>query len=188
MIHPGTITIYDYSWDGAYIVMDDAILNRLQNYAKPIPGLSNSIIIAEMLLTLSWTMVFEIVCKRTHDPLQDHTNRRLELRWCSQCHARWYLESFAKVRMTHSRTIKIWNCSRDGAHIVCTVLLEGWNRLQKLGKSPSRTLDIYDYNWDGAYCVMDEEIVCNSWNDPLQDHRNLWLQLKRCLHYRARCY
>ena len=58
----------------------------------------------------------------------------------------------------------------------------------KLGKSPSRTLDIYDYNWDGAYCVMDEKIVCNSWNDPLQDHRNIWLCRRRCLHDQIRRY
>jgi hypothetical protein len=69
--------------------MDDAILNRLQKYAWFAPGRSKSMIIAETVLTLTWTMLFEIVCKR----------------------------------MTHFRTI-----------------------------------DIYDYSWDGAYIVMDAAI------------------------------
>ena len=124
MTHAGTIKIYNYSWDGAYIVMNDAIFNRLQKYEGPIPGLSNSMIIAEAVLKLSWTMPFEIVCKSMHDPLQDHTNRRLQLRWCSHCHGRYCLESFAKAAITHSRTMEIWDCSRDGVHIVCTMLLK----------------------------------------------------------------
>jgi hypothetical protein len=31
-------------------------------------------IIAETVLALSWTMLFEIIFKRTRDPLQDHQN------------------------------------------------------------------------------------------------------------------
>ena len=58
-----TIKIYDYSRDGAWIVIGDAIWNRLQKYAWPIPGPSTYMNIAETVLTLSWTMLFEIVCK-----------------------------------------------------------------------------------------------------------------------------
>ena len=74
MTYSRTIKIYDYSWDGAYIVMNDAIWSRLQMCVLPIPGPWKSMIIAEMVLTLSWTMLFEIVCKHTRYPLQDHTN------------------------------------------------------------------------------------------------------------------
>jgi hypothetical protein len=70
MAHSSTIKTHDYSWDGAHIVMDEAIENRLQAYAWPTPGPSKSITIAETVLTLSWAMLFEIVCKRMHHPLQ----------------------------------------------------------------------------------------------------------------------
>ena len=59
--HSRTIKTHDYSWDGAYIVMADAIWNRLQMHALPTPGPSKSMITAGMVLTLSWTMLFEIV-------------------------------------------------------------------------------------------------------------------------------
>ena len=58
MTQSRTIKFYDYSWDGAYIVMGDAIWNRLQLCALPIPGQSESMVIAEMVPTLSWTMLF----------------------------------------------------------------------------------------------------------------------------------
>jgi hypothetical protein len=51
MTKSGTIKIYDYSWDSAYIVMHYATWNCLQKYAWPSPGPSESIIIAEALLT-----------------------------------------------------------------------------------------------------------------------------------------
>ena len=56
-----TIKIYDCSRDGAYIVMDNAVWNRLQTYAVPTPGPPKCMILGEMVLTLSWTMLFEIV-------------------------------------------------------------------------------------------------------------------------------
>ena len=37
-------------------------------------------IIAEMVLTLSWTMLFEIVCENMNNPLKDHSNLELLLR------------------------------------------------------------------------------------------------------------
>jgi hypothetical protein len=70
-VHSRTIKIYDYSWDGACIIMDDTIRNRLQKYAWPTPGPSGSMIIAQTMLTLSWTMLFEIVCRSTRGPVQD---------------------------------------------------------------------------------------------------------------------
>ena len=59
---------------GAYIVMDAAIWNRLQKYVWPTPEPSKSMTMAEAMLELSWTTLFEIVCKSTHDPFQDHRN------------------------------------------------------------------------------------------------------------------
>ena len=94
MAHSRTIEIYDYSWEDAYIVMDDAIWNRLQKYAWFAPGRSKSMIIADTVLTLSWTMLFEIDCKR----------------------------------LTHFRTIEIYDCSWDGAYMVMDAAI--WDHLQ----------------------------------------------------------
>ena len=77
MVHPRTIKIYDYSWDGAYIVMEDAIRNRLQKYAWPTPRPSKAMIIAETVLALSWAVLFKIVRKCTHYKFQEHANPQL---------------------------------------------------------------------------------------------------------------
>ena len=128
MSHSRIIKTYDYSWDGAYIAMDDAIWNRLQTYARRTPIPSKSRIIAGTMLTLSCTMLFAIVCKRTRNPLQDHQNLWLWLRCCLHCHWRCNVKSFAKVRMTRPGTIKIYDCGWDGAYIVMDNAI--WNRLQ----------------------------------------------------------
>ena len=65
---PRPIKVWDYSWGGACIAMDDAIRNRLQTYTWSTPRPAKSTIIAEAVLMLSWTMLQEIVCKNTHDP------------------------------------------------------------------------------------------------------------------------
>ena len=164
MIHFRIIKTYDYSWDGAYIAMDDAIWNRLQTYARRIPVPSKSRIIAETVLALSCTMLFEIVCKCTHNPLQER------LRGCLHCHGRCNIKSFAEVRMTHPGPTKIYDCSRDGAYIVMDDAF--WNRflnchgryyLKSFVNVPtthSRTIEICDCSIDSADIVMDDAI----WN------------------------
>jgi len=52
--------------------MDDPVRNRLRKYEWPTPGPSKSLIIAETVLTLSWTILLEIVCESMHGPFQDH--------------------------------------------------------------------------------------------------------------------
>jgi len=79
MTYSRTIKIYDYSWDDAWIVIGDAIWNRLQKYAWPIPGPSTYMNIAETVLTLSWTMLFEIVCKIRMDHCR--TNKTYDYSW-----------------------------------------------------------------------------------------------------------
>ena len=66
--------MYDFGRDGAYIVMGDFIVNPLQSYEWPTLAASKSMGVAETVLTLSWTMLFKIVCKCTHYPFQDHQN------------------------------------------------------------------------------------------------------------------
>ena len=61
--------------------MDDAIFNRLQMYVLPTAGPSKSMITAEAVLTLSGTMLLN------------------------------HLKLFVKVRMSHSRTINIYDYS-----------------------------------------------------------------------------
>jgi hypothetical protein len=200
--------MYDYSWDAAYIVLEDAITNRLRTYAWPTPGPSKSVIIAEMVLTLSWAMLFEVVCKRTHYPtpgpsqsmiigetvptlswtmliefvgkrmhypLQDHENPRVQLRRCLHDHGRRYLKSSAKVRITHPRTIEIYDHGWEGAYIVMDDTI--WNRVQKYAwptpappKSMIITETVLTLSWTMLF-----EIVCKSTQGPLQDHQNLWL-------------
>ena len=176
MIHSKTIKIDDYSWDDAYIVMDDAIWNRLQKYARFAPGRSKSVIIAETVLTLTWTMLFEIVCKvermthfrtidiydyswdgvtlswklqfetvckLTHFPLLHHQTLWLQLRRCLHSHGRCYLKSLANVRITHSRTMQIYDYSWNGAYIVMDDAI--WNRLRTYAWStpgPSKSMII----------------------------------------------
>jgi hypothetical protein len=104
--------MHDYSWDSAYIVMDGAILNRFQKYAWRTPVLSESMIIAETVLTLS----------------DDVIGNRLQI-----------------VRMTHSRTIQIYDYSWDCAYIVmCDAI---WNRLQAYRSPPPGPLYVYWLGW-----------------------------------------
>ena len=49
-------------------------LKCAQKYAWPTPEPWKSMAIAETVLTLSWMLLFEIVCKSMHDPVQDHQN------------------------------------------------------------------------------------------------------------------
>ena len=74
MVHSRTIRIYDYGCDGAFIGMGDVIFNLLQMYEWPTLAASKSMGVAETVLPLSWTMLFEIVCEHTRYPLQDHQN------------------------------------------------------------------------------------------------------------------
>ena len=68
--------INDYSIDGAYIGIDDAIWNHLQKYAWRTP------VSSETVLTLPWTMLWEIVWRCTHDPFQDNQNLSLYMIQC----------------------------------------------------------------------------------------------------------
>jgi hypothetical protein len=128
--------------------MDDVSWNRLQTYALPIPGPSKCEIIAEVVLTLSWVVLFETV---------------------------------AKVCMTHSRIIQIYNYSWDGADIVTDDAI--WNCLQKYTwptPAPSKCMltaeTVLTLSWTMLF-----KIVCKSMQGPFQDHLNLWLWLKQCL-------
>ena len=169
--------MYGFRWEGAYNVMDAAIWDRLQTYAWPTPGPSKSMIKAETVLTLPWTMLFGIVGKRTHDALQYHQNLRLRLylRRRLHCHGRCYLKSFANVRMVHSRTIKMYDLGWDGAYIVMGDdifdLLQRyeWPTLAAF-KSMGVAETVLTLSWTMLF-----EIVCKHTRYPLQDHTNPWL-------------
>ena len=166
-VHSRTIKIYDSIWDGAYIVMDDTIWNRLQKYAWPTPGPSESMIIAETVLTLSWTLLFGIVCKCTYYSLQDHL--WLWLRRCLHWHGRCYLKSFANVRISHSRTIEIYDSSWDSAYIVMDDA--SWNRLQTYTlptPGPSTSMIIAEMVHTLSWAML-FEIVRKCTHYPLQD-------------------
>ena len=94
MSHYSTIRIYDYSWHGLYVTMDDAVWSR--------SGKSTCI----------------------HGRLQDRRNLWLCLRWCAQCHGWCYLKSIAKARMTHSRTIESMIIAETVLTLSWTILFE----------------------------------------------------------------
>ena len=155
--------------------MDNAIWNRLQMYALRTPGPSKSMIVAETVLTLPWTMLFEVVCKCTHYPLQDYQNPWLQLGRCLHCHGQCHSKSFANVHITHSGTITIYDYSWDSAYIVMDYAIS--NRLQMYALSipgPSTSMIIAEtvlaLSW-----TMQFEIVCKCTHCPLQDYQNLWL-------------
>ena len=67
-----TINIFDFSWNGPYIFISWAIWNSLQEYTRPIPRPSKSLILAEKVLTFSQAELLEIVCKSTLDSFLGH--------------------------------------------------------------------------------------------------------------------
>ena len=155
--------------------MDDAIWNRLQMYALPTPGPPKSMIIAETVRALSWTMLFEIVCKSAHDPLQNHRNPWLYRRHGLHCQGRCYLESFAKVGEVLSRSTQIYDYSRDGAYTVMDNAIS--NRVQKYAwptPEPSKSMIVAEMGLTLSGTML-LEIICKSRRDPVQDHPNLWL-------------
>ena len=179
MTHSRTIKIYDYGWNGAYIVMHDAIWNRLQTYALSTAEPSRCMIIAQTELTLSWAMLFETVCKRTHQPFQDHQNLGVQLRPYLHCRGRCYLTSFANVRMIHSMTINFFDYCWDGV-TVCVVMDDATrNRLQKYAWSnlaPSKfTTSIIPETALAWSLTMLFEIVWKHTQCPLQIPQKLWL-------------
>ena len=65
-------------------------------------------------------------------------------------------KSFAKICITHSKTIGIYDYSKDGAYIFMDVFL-----LQSFANvclTHSRTIKLFDYSRGGAYTVMDDAI------------------------------
>ena len=171
--------MYDCSSDGAYIIMGDAIWNGMQTYASTIPGPSKSRSTAETVLTLPWTMLFEIVCERTHDPLHDYHFFWLLLGRCNSlwCHGRCYSKSVAKVRMIQPGTIKIydfyytWDCA-------CMVIDDAiWNRLKTYAAptpDPSKAMIVAE-TMPTLSLTMLFKIVCNCKHDQMQAHHNLCL-------------
>ena len=145
--HSRIIRTCDYSWDGAYIVMDDALWNRLQTYACCTPITPKSRTVAETILTLSCIMLFAIVCKRTRNPFQDHnkfeimimTEMLLTLSWAMQC------QIFPKSTHDppwHHQNLWLWLRQ-------CLIVMDDaiWNRLQTYAlptPEPSQSMIIAD--------------------------------------------
>ena len=157
--------------------MHDAVesWNSLRHLAWAPPGPLTFMIRAGMELTVSWTRLFEIVCNRWNDPLQDHRNIWLCRRRCLHDQIRRYFKLFAKVRMSHSRTIKIYDCSWGGAWILMDDTI--WNRLQQYawptpGPSESMTIaeTVLSLSWTMLF-----EIVCKTRHGQLQNNQNVGL-------------
>ena len=141
ILNSRTMEIYDYTWDGAYVVMGDGCY--LKFFAKVRMSHYSTIRIYDYSSHGLYVTMDEAVWNRSgkstriHGRLQDRRNLWLCLRWCAQCHGWCYLKSIAKARITHSRTI-------ESMIIAETVLTLSWTILF--------------------------EIACESTHDPLQEH------------------
>ena len=109
-------------------------------------------IVAQTVLTFSWTILLELVCRSTHDPLQDQYKLSLQLRRGLHCHGRCYLKSFAEVCMTHPRTTTILVIAEKVLTLSCRMRFE---IVCKSTHDHSRSIKIYDYSRDDTYNVMD---------------------------------
>ena len=74
MTHPGTSTFMIIMAEKVLTLTRTTLLQIVSNHEVSAPGPSKFVIIAETVLTWSWTMLFETVCKCKHNPLQDHRN------------------------------------------------------------------------------------------------------------------
>ena len=122
------IKVWDYSWGDAYIVIDNAILNRLQPYTWSTPRQAKYMIIAEAVPIFAWTMLLAIVCKNTHDApwhIENYYYYSCEGACIAMDGAIW---NRLQLRSTHSRTLKIYDHGWEGAYIVMDDAIR--NRLQ----------------------------------------------------------
>ena len=116
--------------DGAYTVMDDAIWNRLQTYALPLPGQSKSRIRAKILLTLTRTMpFFEIVCKCTYDPTPGPSQFMIIAEMVLILSWTMLFEIVSKSMHDPLPEPKSYDCSWDRPYIVMNDAIR--NRLQR---------------------------------------------------------
>ena len=116
--------------DGAYTVMDDAIWNRLQTYALPLPGQSKSRIRAKILLTLTRTMpLFEIVCKCTYDPTPGPSQFMIIAEMVLILSWTMLFEIVSKSMHDPLPEPKSYDCSWDRPYIVMNDAIR--NRLQR---------------------------------------------------------
>ena len=145
--------------------MDNAICHRLQTYTWPTARPSKAMIIAETALSLSWVMLLKIICE--HRILNSRTMEIYDYTWDGAyvvmddgC----YLKLFAKYAWATTSPL-------ESMIIADTVFPWSWTMFEIVREkvhvymADSRTVEIYDYVWDGAHNVMDDAI----WN-RLQKH------------------
>ena len=128
-------------------------------------------IIAEMVLTLSWTMLFEIVCENMNNPLKDHSNLELLLR-----RRMADIGPLAPKRPHNARTTP--RTTPLGRRVgESGVLRQPFFRTPwRIGSTAGRGSTTGRAGAEEAITpswTMLFEIVCKSTHDPLQDHRNL---------------
>ena len=144
MTYTRTLETYDYSEDGAYIVMDGVIWNRLQVYAWPAPGQPKSMrpclhchgqccleLFANVHINHSRTIkTYDYSWDSAYIVMDDAIWTRLQTTtWLTSKPAtfmviaqtvlrRHHIKSFATVPRMHPRSIKFYAYGWDGASIV----------------------------------------------------------------------
>ena len=126
ILNSTTMTIYDYSWDSAYVVMDDGWYLKL--FAKVRTSHYSTIRIYDYSWHCLYVIMDDAVRNRSRTSirgrLQDRRNLWLWFRWCAQCHGWCYLKSIATARMTHSRTIESMIMAETVFTLSWTILFE----------------------------------------------------------------
>ena len=129
--------------------MDDAIWNRLESMHE---SWDSACIVTDGRCYLT------TVCKCTRDQLQDRffmITAEIVLIIFVMDDVIWFFGE--NVCMTHSRTIKFYDYSWDGAYIVMGDAI--WKSFALVRITHSRTIRIYGYSRDGAYIVLDDAIL-----------------------------
>ena len=116
--HSRTINIHDYSWDGACIVLGDAIWHRTRTHASTTPHQSLGLQLRRCLHCHGWcyskSFANVYVIHSTTSKIYDYSWGGAYIVMGDAIRNR----TVAKVRMTHPRTIGIYDYSSDDAYIV----------------------------------------------------------------------
>ena len=141
-----------------------------------------SMITAETVLAWSWTMLYEIVWESTHDSLQDHWNLWLLLRWTMVDAGTLAPKCPHNPRSTPAQPHWEVSCRIGNFGVLHQPFFRTpWRTGSTAGRGGTtwRTgaEEVLTLSWTMLF-----ETVCKSTHDRLQNHQNLWLWLRPCLH------
>ena len=163
--------LHDYSWDGAYVVVDNVIWNRSRKYAWPSPGPLESLITAMLEDGRYGAPGTEISAQPPLNPRTTPLGGELQNREFGNFAPTLFQDTLAYWQHRWKGRHHLKNRRRRGAYIVMDDPI--WNRLQKYAwptpepsksmtmaetmltlMTYSRTIEIYGYSRGDAYIIM----------------------------------